>query len=379
MKFAASFSHLLQHLYIGAGPLLFPLIMKELGISYSYIGLIISLRTFFAGFCQIFYSFSRRILSRKVILLLSNAITGLSSIGMGISTSFNQFLFYNGLWGASTSPIHPLTGSLIADSSRKTKTGVDIGLFYSYAYIGNLIGVIIVVLFLPYIDYRGIFLVMGLSTATMVIYGFFISDETVSETRKKKYLIREFKRALKDKRVILTSIVGLFFFGGTNVFVRHLAPLYIINQIHLSTGYASIVFTIMSVIGIFSPPFFGWLSNKFDRRIILMFLALLLATLFFIIANQTLIAYNVITILFLESFLAWPILALLHAFLIDTLEPGLRNIGADILLTINVCSFILWASVFGYLIDISGTFKWTFYLISALCIVSLPLIRMLCV
>lgn len=261
IKFAVSFSHLLQHLYIGAAPLLFPLIMTDLRLSYSYIGLIISVRTFFAGFCQIFYSFSRRIFSRKVILLFSNILTALSSIGMGISGLSYHFLFYNALWGAATSPIHPLGGSLIADSSNKTNTGLAMGLFYSYAYIGNLVGVIIVTLFIPNIGWKGIFLSFSLITSIMVLYGFSLPTERLSERHEKKNTAKEFKRAFRDKRVILTCIVGVFFFGGTNVFIRHLAPLYMINQLHLSVGNANMVFILISVLGILSPPFLGWLST----------------------------------------------------------------------------------------------------------------------
>lgn len=374
LKLIASLSHLLQHLYIGAAPLLFPLIMKELNFTYFYIGLTISVRTFFAGFCQLFYSFLEKIMSRKMILNLSNLLSIISSIGIGLSKVFPVFLFFNALWGISTSPIHPLGRSLIWSSSPKSKNGFDIGVFYSYAYLGNIIGAVIVILFIARIGWEGIFFLIALLTFPVFIYGCFVRGEVPTEDKRKREIISEFKEAFKDREVLLISLVGLLFFGGTNVFIRHLIPLFLTNQIRLPVQDVTFIFLLISAIGIFSPPFFGWILSKFNKKVVMTSIAFSLAILFYLIADQKYLTYNLLLILFFQALLGWPLLALLQSFLHSVLGPNRRDIGGDILLTISISSFIIWGIVFGYLIDISGNFTSTFYFISALCIISIPLI-----
>ncbi len=373
---ATHLTHLVQHLYIGAGPLLFPLVMSDMDLTYTLIGFVISVRTIFAGFFQVFYGYLRRLLSRRVMLNGSNLISVLSSIGMGVSAGFSPFLFWNILWGLSTSPVHPIGGSLMADESQKNKKerkGINIGLFYSFAYVGNLIGAVMVLLLVNQIGWQGVFFTMGLLTLPVLFYGLVISDEAPAERTEKMSQTDALTTALMDSRVVLTCLVGILFFGGTNIFIRHLAPLYLTNQLDLPIGEASLIFISISVIGIFSPPIFVWLSKRLNRKMVLISIALLLAAAFAYLPYETRLTYTAVLVLGILAFFSWPLLALFQAFLISILEPKIKGAGANLLLTVNICSFVLWASLFGVLIDIDGSFDGMFYGIAILCLGSIPL------
>jgi len=373
-------SHLVQHLYIGAGPLLFPLVMSDLGLTYAVIGLIISLRTFFAGFCQLFYGYLAHRFSRRAILNGSNALSVASSIGMGLSGGLVPFLAGNVLWGLSTSPVHPLAATLTADGppgEAGGRKGLSLSLFYSYAYVGNLLGAVLVLLLVDYIGWQGVFVAMGLLTLPLLVYGLALRQEPAGAGRPQGSPTAALKAAFADRRVQLAALVGLCFFGGTNVFIRHLVPLYLTSQLHLSVTQAGLVFIGLSVIGIFAPPLFGWIARRSDRKALLVVLASALALAFAYLPFEHELGVSALAVLSLLALLAWPLLALLHGFLAGVLEPALKGPGVEVLLTVNICSFILWASLFGLMIDLDGSFDTTFYAISGLSLISIPLLLLI--
>jgi MFS family permease len=358
MKLFLFFSHFAQHLYIGAAPLLFPLVKKELSLSYLEIGLTLSLRTFFAGFFQLFYPALRKHITRKQILNLSNMGQMFSTFGMALSSSFSQFLLFNIFWGLSTSPIHPVINSF-------TKGGLTVGSFYGYAYFGNIVGAVMVFL-LCSIGWKGVLLTMAFLKAVLFICTVFVSEDVQEYRRDTQGSII---KTISDRRIIITCSLGILLFGATNCFIRHLIPLYLTHQFRISIEYASSIFILISLTAIISPLFFGWLSRRVKEERLLTIIAILLFIFFFVASHCQKIGLA-ITLLILQSFLAWPLLALFHLLLLKRLEPELRETGTSILLTVNITSFIIWANLFGTLLDISSSFFDTLYLISILCIVS---------
>ena len=85
-------AHAMIHFQTGVLPVLYPTMIMEFDIDYVQLGVLQFLSSFATGFPQMFVSYLRRFVSRKVLLGVGTVFSSLLNIAASFASSFQHFL-----------------------------------------------------------------------------------------------------------------------------------------------------------------------------------------------------------------------------------------------------------------------------------------------
>src|SRR5262252_9171471 len=107
-------AHFINHFQSAMLGVIYPLMMKELGMGYMAIASLAAVYNTLGSAFQGLYGFIVPYLRRGVILGIGNCLLGLSIIANGFASSFNHFFTARLVGGIGSSPQHPVGSSMLA-------------------------------------------------------------------------------------------------------------------------------------------------------------------------------------------------------------------------------------------------------------------------
>ncbi|NIO08108.1 MAG: MFS transporter [Deltaproteobacteria bacterium] len=268
-------SHLVNHFQTSMMSVLFPLLMRDLGLSYMEIGVISTLRGMAGQFLQAMYGFIVPFVKRAIILGTGNFIVGLSVIATGFASSYSFVLGTRIFSGLGSSPQHPVGSTMLATHYPEAR-GRTLALHTTSGSIGSLLAPITAGLLLIHLDWRAIFwLVGGISFLTGVPYFLFrdvVRPATPRETLgggKRGRGIQgweAYKECLKNRNFLVISLVLMVGAAGRGggVNTTFLIP-HFVNDLKIDVTYASFLFTLLQLAGLVAPLLWGWASDRVSR------------------------------------------------------------------------------------------------------------------
>jgi FSR family fosmidomycin resistance protein-like MFS transporter len=255
-------AHAMVHFQSGVLPVLYPTMIMEFGIDYVQLGVLQFLSSFATGFPQMFVSFLRRFVSRKILLGVGTLFSSLLNIAASFASSFQNFLTLRVVSRLGISPQHPVGASLITSYSQSSWRGRVFGLNLSLPMVGSTIAPIVGAALLLGVGWRSTLLII---TLPVLISGFVIlllvKEEREEDVKTKR---RGFLNTLKSKNVLPISLlrsVMAFRMG-----VRSFLPIYFINVLGLSTEVSSGLYSLMLFGGVVGPFFWGYLSDRTKKK-----------------------------------------------------------------------------------------------------------------
>jgi len=96
---------------------IYPLMMKELGMSYIAIASLAAVYNTLGSVFQAAYGFVVPYVRRGVILGVGNCLLGLSVAATGFASNFNHFFTARLIGGIGSSPQHPVGSSMLEVNS----------------------------------------------------------------------------------------------------------------------------------------------------------------------------------------------------------------------------------------------------------------------
>jgi len=145
----ATISHVMQHIYVGSSILL-PLIVDELKLNYTKFGLAIAVSSLIGGLSQILFSVAFSVASRKIArhipLGFGNILLSTGTFLMGLSRKFADFLGARLISNVGVAPQHPMGTATVSEKFDESSLGRAIGFHYGLAYIGNIVGPVLMTL-----------------------------------------------------------------------------------------------------------------------------------------------------------------------------------------------------------------------------------------
>jgi FSR family fosmidomycin resistance protein-like MFS transporter len=255
-------AHAMVHFQSGVLPVLYPTMIMEFDIDYVQLGVLQFLSSFATGFPQMFVSFLRRFVSRKILLGVGTLFSSLLNIAASFASSFQNFLVLRVVSRLGISPQHPVGASLITSYSQSSWRGRVFGLNLSVPMVGSTIAPIVGAALLLAVGWRSTLLII---TLPVLISGVVIllsvkeeREEDVKTTR------RGFLNTLRSKNVLPISLlrsVMAFRMG-----VRSFLPIYFINVLGLSTELSSGLYSLLLFGGVVGPFFWGYLSDRTKKK-----------------------------------------------------------------------------------------------------------------
>jgi MFS family permease len=265
-------AHFINHFQSAMLGVIYPLMMKELGMSYVAIASLAAVYNTLGSVFQAVYGFVVPYVRRGVILGTGNCLLGLSVAASGFASSFNHFFTARLIGGIGSSPQHPIGSSILASHFGSAR-GRALAFHSTAGQMGALVAPLLAALLIVQLGWRGVFWTVGMITMIMGTICFVFRDRLrVAASDKAKSRLtplgwEAYKKCLKNKNILLVSLV---FMAGAAGRGQDINEVYIIphfvRDFHLTLTYGAFLFTFIQVGSFAGPVVWGWISDRFNRK-----------------------------------------------------------------------------------------------------------------
>ena len=367
MVWIAIILHMLNHMISGAMPMLYPEIMAEFSLSYSQLGLLRSANTFVAGFPQMFVGYLRRWTSGRMLLGVGNLINAVMNILAGMSRGFLQFFGFTILGGIGSSPQHPVGASLVTSATDPSKRGRMLGLNQSIPSLAFTFTPLLTAYLLTMMGWRPALALLSMPALVFsLILIFFVKGSSSSEARTGDSLSwASLREAMRTRNVLSISVlrsVMAFRMG-----VRTFLPLYFIDILGFTAEKSSLLYSIMLAGGIFGPFFWGNVSDRMNRKPLIIGITAMSGLGYFLL-NYVTGFWTLAALLFAIGFMVQTVVV--QSVLSDSVERTQLDQIFGFYFTIGFTIASFSSAIFGYIVEFFG-FNWGFTYIAAMTVVSL--------
>jgi sugar phosphate permease len=342
---------MLNHIISGARPILYPEISEEFDLSYSQLGLIRSAATFAAGFPQLFVGFFRRWFSGRVILGAGNLFNSLMNIAASLSNGFWSFIGFTVAAGVGSSPQHPIGTSLITSASDPRDRGRTLGLNQSLTSLSFSFTPLITAFLLTRMGWRTTLGVLSVPAMLLSVYMIvFIKGAAAVEGKSRDALnFGKLREQLRNKNVLSISVlrsVMAFRMG-----VRAFLPLYFIDILGFKPERSSLLYSILLFGGVFGPFFWGRLSDRMNRKPLLIGI-MASSSLGYLALNWVTGFWALVVLLFVIGFLNQTVVVI--SVLTDSVPRDQLDQVFGFYFTIGFTLASFSSVIFGYIVELFG-------------------------
>jgi sugar phosphate permease len=353
--------HMLNHVISGAMPILYPDIMDEFSLSYSQLGLIRSAITFAAGFPQMFVGFLRRWFSGRVLVGIGNFVNSVMNILAALSRGFLQFFGLTVLGGVGSSAQHPVGASIISATTDPSKRGRMLGLNQAVPSLAFSFTPLIAAYLLTRMGWRSTLSVLSVPALllSVVLILFVRGISSVETTTRDALNLSKLKEAMGNRNVLSISLLRsvMAFRMGVNTFL----PLYFIDILGFTSETSSVLYSIMLFGGVVGPFFWGYLSDRLDRKPLIIGIMVASSVGYFFL-NYVTWFWPLALLLFVIGFMVQTVVV--QSVLSDSVERSQLDQMFGLYFTIGFTLASFSSILFGYIIEFYG-FNWGFTYIAA--------------
>jgi MFS family permease len=339
---------------------LYPSIMTSLQLSYHELGLAVSVGSILAGVLQLMMSILSRYAARRVILGLGNLLYSAAEFGTGLARNFVELFSASLLGGVGQAVQHPIGVSIISDKYRQSHVGGALGLFYGVAYIGNIVGPIILASLATAFGWRSSLYIFALVPALIGVYLIIHlrGEWSAGRTFKQVVLRRGLSSSIHVKGAVAVITSQSLLAGGTGMGALVIyTPLFLANQVHLSTLDVGSFFSVMMLGGVAGPLLVGKYSDRIGHLESAVICTLAASCLVYLLPLHTISSPLMVLHLFILGFSGFPATSLLQAHLSTITEPSQRDILLGLFFTIGYGLSSVWSAVMGFVIEMYGSFR----------------------
>jgi MFS family permease len=268
-------AHFINHFQSAMLGVIYPLMMKELGMSYLAIASLAAVYNTLGSILQASYGFIVPYFRRGVILGVGNCLLGLSVAAAGFASTFNHFFTARLIGGIGSSPQHPVGSSMLASHFGAAR-GRILAFHSTSGQIGSLVAPLLAAVLVTQMSWRGVFWLVGaLATAAgMICFVFRDTLRTATQDKPKSRLVpvgwEAYKACFKNKNILLVSLV---FMAGAAGRGQDINEVYIIphfvHDFNVDITYGAFLFTFIQVGSLIGPFVWGWISDRFNRKLVI--------------------------------------------------------------------------------------------------------------
>lgn len=359
--------HMLNHVISGSMPMLYPDLMDEFEISYSELGLIRSASGLAAGVPQMFVGLFRRWFSARVLVSGGNLINALMNIGISMGNGFAQFLGFSVIAGVGSSVQHPIGASVVSHGTDPKNRGRMLGLNQAIPSIAFAFTPLITAYLLTKMGWRstlGILSIPALALSLVIL--FFVKGSSDVEGKTRDALNwGKLREQLKNRNVLSISVlrsVMAFRMG-----VRTFLPLYFIDILGFTSERSSLLYSILLGGGVLGPFFWGWLSDKMNRKPLIIGIMVASAAGYFML-NFVTSFWGLAVLLFFIGFMVQTVIV--QSVMTDSVEKSQLDQIFGLYFTIGFTIASFSSAIFGFVVETYG-FSMGFSYIAVVSAVSL--------
>lgn len=382
-----SAGHAMEHWYLATFYILLPVIGKELGLSYTQIGFIMTVQHVAGALANVPGGIIVDTVGRKGFLMAFSMFwVGIPYALMSFTHSYWMILVCvsfvcmgNNLW-------HPAAISWLAHRYPERKglvlsfhgMGGNAGEALAPLVIGVMLGwyswrTVVAVNVIPGMVMAVLILVMLGALTTSASSGSSINAGGARERGTREYW-RGVAGLLRNRSLMLMSVGGAFR-TMTQAGLLTFLPVFLAYELHYSTLGVGVCLTIVQVAGFIGAPIGGHLSDKIGRRRVLMSSMLLSAVLIVAIAlaGRTIFFVGFVTLI---GFFLYATRSVLQAWAIESTPKHLAGAGVGLQFGITSIGSSISPAVFGMIADAFDIYTAFYFLAGTIIIANLLVFAM---
>lgn len=369
--------HMMSHFYSNTLPPLLPLLNSDLGISYTMLGFLLSLRGIMSSSMQMPAGVLVDRYGAKAILTIGLAMCAIGTLMTAAAVDYWMILLGGIVLGVGNSAFHPADYSILSASMDEGFMGRAFSLHSFSGNLGNAIAPAVLITITAYFNWRISLLVAGIAgfliLAGLLTQWKYISEDSVPQGRKRVQAKAATAESTEEQsnwdiiRYIFTSPAILFLFlyycmntlaGGG---LRNFAVAGLVETHAAAATTANAAFTAFLVASAAGVLLGGWLADYSKRHEMIAAVGLAISA----------------GVLVLVGAYSLPVIALVVIFSFAGLTNGMIGPARDMLIRRaspkgaigKVFGFVFSGQtigqavaplVFGFMID-SGVPAWIFY------------------
>ena len=367
-----SAGHGLTHWYTATFYLLLPLIGKELGLSYTEIGLIMTIQHFAGAVSNLPGGMIVDTIGQKGYLMAASLFwVGVPYAFMSITHDFWMLLVCVTLVGIGNNIWHPAAMPTLAYRYPERK-GLVLAFHGMGGNMGEAIAPIAVGALLAWFSWRTVVVinvVPGITMALLILLmlGAFATRSAGADginasgdARSVRDYLRDYGTLLRNKALMLVSVSAAFR-TMTQAGLLTFLPVYLAYELGYSPFVVGISMALLQVAGFIAGPIGGHLSDRMGRRRIVMSSMLLTGVM---LIGMVLAGKSVLFVVFvaLVGFFLYAMRAVLHAWAIESTPKNLAGSAVGIQFGVTSLGASVSPLLFGAIADATSVYIGFYFL-----------------
>ncbi len=366
---AVSLGHGITHWYPSTLFIILPYLAKDLGLTYSQVGVLMGWNYFTSFFVNLPGGIIVDMVGKTGFLLgLSIALIGIPYFFLGFSASYVVAMIVVTFVGTGGNLWHPAALSFLAKRYPERK-GFAIAIHAMGANLGDTLAPMSIGVVLTFLTWRHVLILNVLPGILMgfVLWRLLVKVETVrSETKGNELSLKEYWVAVKamarDKSILLLcSLSGIRNMTQAGLFT--FLPIYLAHELNYSPALVGTYITVVQAAGILGSPISGAISDKKGRRPVLT--AGLLTTSLLLVALVILrLNFLFIGVLAFLGFFLFSLRPVMFAWTMDLAPKNVSGTVVSALFGIQSLFSSLAPAICGFVADRFGIL-YSFYFLAA--------------
>jgi sugar phosphate permease len=357
-----SAGHALTHWYTATFYLLLPLIGKELGLSYTEIGTIMTVQHLAGAISNLPGGMMVDTIGKKGYLMAASLFwVGFPYALMSLTHSYWMLLVCVALVGIGNNIWHPAAIPTLAHRYPARK-GLVLSFHGMGGNLGEALAPLAVGMLLAWFSWRTVVVmnvVPGLVMAVMilVLLGAFSVARTkgkdtlnaTAESRKFSHYAQDSLNLLRNKTLMMIS-VSASFRTMTQVGLLTFLPVYLAYELHYSPFIVGACLTVLQIAGFIAAPMAGHMSDQMGRKRVVMSSMLLTAVM---IVGMALAGRSVLFVVFiaLVGFFLYAMRPVMQAWAVEATPKHLAGTGVGIQFGVQAIGASIAPALFGMIAD----------------------------
>lgn len=272
LLFLMSFGHLVGHWYVGLLMLVLPILKREFSLSFTEVGLLISMRALAGAAGNSVSGFLADLFgTRNRILFASAAGGGLCWLLVGFSHVYAFVLILIPLFTLCNNLWHAPAMSMLSEAY-PDRRGFALGLHGASANLGQSLAPLVVGLLVTYFGWRTAVkanVVPGLFLSVLLLvmlpgFGAFVPKKKTG--RQFWELLR--RDLIGNRNLFGVSMVSVFRTMGQRGVETFLA-IFLADRLGLTPAWIGFYLSVLTFASVIPEPLVGWLSDRIGRKAIL--------------------------------------------------------------------------------------------------------------
>jgi FSR family fosmidomycin resistance protein-like MFS transporter len=354
-----SLAHAINHGQSALKPLVYPLVLIELGFGYGELGIMLGVASAVGGSLQLAAGALGRVIRRHLLLGLGNAFVGICFVVVALAQSFPQFFFWTVMSRVGGAAQHPVGSALLSHHFRRKHLGSALAAHFTAGNIGTalipLFAAILIGLWgwrITTILFAVPAIVVGLAMCAL-LHDPRPAAETATHANTSFWKDSRLAIGNVNLRWILLAAVVAAGGSGHGV-VSTFLPLYLSHNLGMEPATVGFVFTAMMVGSILGPLLGGRLADRWHPQKLLLAAYTLAAvtTILFPWASVNIVWTSIAAlILGVSAFGTHPIL---QTMVVQVTEDRVRDMGFAWFYTATFMAGAIWSPTVGYVAEFLG-------------------------